>query len=340
METPARSRRGDPAPGLPQFAEISYNSRPAIPQQFVVVKRPTGGRWLRASRRGSMRDLNGMRAIVTGAASGIGRELALELARCGCRLELIDIDQPGLEAVAEEVAAAGASARWHMCDLTSRDEIDTTLEAILASGDDVDVLVNNAGIASYGPTHQMTTSQWDRLLDLNLRAPVYLTHQLLPVLRNRPEPGILNVCSIAGIVAGGRSCAYHVSKFGLLGFTEALRAEYGRRGMNVTALCPGPVQTALYREGISSKVNGGIPEPPGWACASAQRVAKRGIRGLRRHKRMVLVTPLAYGLYWMHRIAPWLLDLANQATKSRRSKHAARPQPAVVPSEQQTKRAA
>jgi short-subunit dehydrogenase len=140
------------------------------------------------------------------------------------------------------------------------------------------------------------------------------------------------VCSIAGIVAGGRSCGYHVSKFGLLGFTEALRAEYGRRGLNVTALCPGPVQTALYRSGVSGRSDREVPEPPGWACASPERVASRGVAGVRRNRRMVLVTPLAYGLYWVHRIAPWALDLANQATKSRkRSKPVSVPQASAMP---------
>lgn len=265
-----------------------------------------------------MRDLKGRRAVVTGAAAGIGRAIARDLCRAGCRLELIDIDEQGLMALSEELKATGGTVRWHLCDLTRRDQIDATFDRILADEPTFDVLVNNAGVACYGPAHRMSSAQWDWLLDINLRAPIYLTHRLLPMLLEQPEPAILNVCSIAGIVAGGRSCAYHVSKFGLLGFTEALRAEYGRRGLNVTALCPGPVQTDLYRDGVSSRSDGKIPEPPGWACASVERVAARGIAGLRRNKRMVLVTPLAYGLYWMNRIAPWALDLANQATKSRK----------------------
>ena len=114
------------------------------------------------------------------------------------------------------------------------------------------------------------------------------------------------MCSISGLVASSRFAAYNVSKFGLIGMTEALRMEYGRRTLGATALCPGPVKTNLYRSAASGRAKP-VPEPPGWLCASAERVAAKGIRGIKKNKRMVLVTPMAYMLYYIKRLVAGLL---------------------------------
>ena len=102
----------------------------------------------------------------------------------------------------------------------------------------------------------------------NLLSAIQITREFLPVLLERPEAHLLNVCSISGLVAGGRFAAYHTSKFGLIGFTEALRAEYGRRGLGVTALCPGPVLTNLYRDCQTGQPDKKAPQPPAWMCTT------------------------------------------------------------------------
>jgi short-subunit dehydrogenase len=165
----------------------------------------------------------------------------------------------------------------------------------------------------------MTADQWQWLMNINLLAPIQITRELLPTLLSRPEAHILNMCSIAGLVAGGgRSTAYQVSKFGLVGFTEALRAEYGRRGIGVTALCPGPVRTNLYCAGISGREGRHVPEPPRWLCASAQTVAKRAVQAIRHNRRLVLITPMAHVLWNTKRFVPSLLDWLSQWGRSRR----------------------
>ena len=131
------------------------------------------------------------------------------------------------------------------------------------------------------------------------------------------EAHILNVCSISGIVAGGRFSAYHTSKFGLVGFTEAMRAEYNRRGIGVTNLCPGPVNSNLYNRALSGRSKP-VPNPPSWLCASPERVARRGVRGIKKNKRIVLVTPLARLLYWSKRISPAFLDGLNHISRKKR----------------------
>jgi NAD(P)-dependent dehydrogenase (short-subunit alcohol dehydrogenase family) len=260
-----------------------------------------------------MKSVRGKRALVTGAASGIGREIALQLALEGAHVYLLDVDADGLAEVVRDARVCGVDAVGVRCDLSKPAEITAALSEMQAAWGTLDILVNNAGVAFYGPTEKMTAEQWDWLLGINLLAPIQITRELLPTLLSRPEAHILNVCSVAGLVAGARTTAYHVSKFGLVGFTESLRAEYGRRGIGVTALCPGPVRTNLYRAGISvKKRRASVPEPPAWLSTSPERVASAAMRALRKNQRFVLLTPIAYVLYNAKRFAPGLLDLLHQ----------------------------
>jgi NAD(P)-dependent dehydrogenase (short-subunit alcohol dehydrogenase family) len=268
-----------------------------------------------------MKTIRGKKALVTGAASGLGRAIALALAREGADLFLIDVNVAGLGPVVREAEDCGVAAVAHGCDLTDPAAITAAVQALLARWGHVDIVVNNAGIAYYGPTHKMTAGQWDRILGVNLYAPVRIVHELLPTLLERPEAHVLNMGSISGLVAGGRFAAYHVSKFGIVGFSEALRAEYGRRGIGVTALCPGPVRTNLYKSAASGRKDGTVPEPPRWICTTEAKVARAAVRAIRRNKRMVLLTPLAHLLFNLKKFTPWLLDAVNHL--GRKKPHAA-----------------
>ncbi|HZZ72132.1 MAG TPA: SDR family oxidoreductase [Pirellulales bacterium] len=265
-----------------------------------------------------MRVIKNKKALVTGAASGIGKALALELAREGCHLYLWDINREGLEQTVRECAALGVEAIGDRCDVSKKKEISAAVQRLLERWGWIDILVNNAGVAYYGPTENMTAEQWDWLLSINLLAPLQLIQEFLPILLHRAEAHILNVCSISGLVASGRFAAYHVGKYGLIGMTEALRAEYARRDLGATALCPGPVQTNLYKSAASGRADKKVPSPPNWLCTTAQRVARRGVRGIKKNQAMVLVSPMAYLLYYMKRVAPWFLD--SIARLSRKSK--------------------
>jgi short-subunit dehydrogenase len=264
-----------------------------------------------------MKLLKGKRCLLTGAASGIGRALALELAHEGVHLYLLDIDAIGLQSVIDECRALGVVAVGRKCDLSQATQISASIADLLARWQYIDLLVNNAGVAFYGPTENMTGAQWDWLMSINLLAPLQITRELLRTLLSRGEAHILNVCSISGVVAGGRFNAYHTSKFGLVGFTEALRAEYKRRGIGVTNLCPGPVASNLYNRALSGREQP-VPNPPAWLAASPELVARRGVRGIKKNKRLVLVTPLARLLYWTKRLSPALLDNLNHISRKKR----------------------
>ena len=267
-----------------------------------------------------MQQFQGRTTFLTGAASGIGRCLAVELAQAGCNLCLVDVNAEGLRTLAAELAPSGVRVLLFPCDLMDRKAVSATIASALQQTGGIDLLINNAGVAYYGPTDQMTQGQWDWLMTINLLAPIQITHELLPTLLQRPDAHIVNMCSISGLVAGGRFSAYHTSKFGLIGFTESLRAEYGRRGLGVTAICPGPVLTHLYDSAASGRVDQKVPSPPRWMCATPERVAAVTLKAIRKDKRQVLITPTAHALFQLKRFAPWLIDFANRFSRKGRKK--------------------
>jgi short-subunit dehydrogenase len=267
-----------------------------------------------------MRTFDNKTVFLTGAASGIGRELAKQLAALGCHLYLVDIDEARLNEVATELAVHGKRIWTTVCDLSKPEAVHQMLAECDRRTEVVDAVINNAGVAYYGPTEAMTQQQWDWLMNINLLAPIQITNHFLPQLLQRPDAHIANMCSIAGIVAGGRFTAYHASKFGLIGFTESLRAEYGRKGIGVTAICPGPVKTNLYEDAATGRQDTQVPMPPGWLCASAERVAALTIKAIRRNKRQTVITPMAHALFQLKRFAPGLIDFANQFSRKKKKR--------------------
>ncbi len=263
-----------------------------------------------------MKTLKDRTAFLTGAASGIGRALAIALAAEGCHLYLVDVDENGLRSLEQDLATTRVRVWIKQCDLTDRAAVSRVVAESVTTCGGVDLLINNAGVAYYGPTDQMSQQQWDWLMSINLLAPIQITHELLPTLLQRSDPHIVNMCSISGLVAGGRFAAYHTSKFGLIGFTESLRAEYGRRGVGVTAICPGPVMTHLYKSAASGSSGKPVPSPPKWLCTTPERVAAITLQAIRRDRRQVLITPTAHFLYHMKRFLPGVIDFANRFSSS------------------------
>jgi 3-oxoacyl-[acyl-carrier protein] reductase len=266
-----------------------------------------------------MQIIRGKKALVTGAASGIGRALTLALAREGADLYLVDIDEVNLAAVAREARGFGVAVATQVCDLTQPAQISATVRSLLSEGAP-HILVNNAGVAYYGATHDMTAEQWDRIMAVNLLAPLALVRELLPALLAQEEAHILNICSIFGLVPLRKGAAYQTSKFGLVGLSAALRAEYGR-DLGVTALCPGFVRTALLDTFATGDPGRARHVIPAWLCTRPENVAAIAIRAIRRNRGVVVITPAARLLWWLARFAPALLDwLTRQGWRGKRRK--------------------
>jgi 3-oxoacyl-[acyl-carrier protein] reductase len=248
-----------------------------------------------------MQTIRGRKALVTGAASGLGRAIALALAREGADLYLVDQDEAKLHATAREAQVLGVRVLTRLCDLTRPAEISACVRSVLTAWGALGILVNNAGIAHHGPTHDMTVQQWDRLMAVNLFAPIQFVRELLPVLAAEDEAHILNVCSIFALVPLAKGAAYQVSKSGLVGLSAALRAEYGRH-IGVTALCP-------LLDTFSAPAAGQERHfIPAWMCASRERVATAAVDAIRRNKGVVVVGRAGRLLWGMQRFSPRLVE--------------------------------
>jgi short-subunit dehydrogenase len=265
-----------------------------------------------------MRELRGKTALVTGVASGIGRAIALRLAREGVRLFVVDINQPGLAAVAQEARRTGVEVIGRRCDVAEPREVSATVTEILSRWGGVDILVNNAGITYYGRTEQMSAEHWDRLMRVNLLSHIQFTRELLPSLLRRPEAHVLNVCSLFGLVAMPKLTAYSTTKHAMVGFSDALRAEYGREGLGVTALCPGFVDTNLFTSAPLGEKQKEHKIPPAVFCTTSEKVARAAVTAIRRNRRLVVMTPAAWFLVTVKRFLPGAMDFVLHLGRRKR----------------------
>ena len=191
-------------------------------------------------------NLNQQTAVLTGAASGIGKALAQQLAARGCHLALVDRDAAGLAATAEAVARDGLRVSQHVLDLTDSEGIKALPAAVLLAHPQVTLLVNNAGVAVGGTFEQVSEADFDWLMSINFGAVVRMTRALLPLLKASGQAArIVNVSSLFGLVSPPGQAAYSASKFAVRGFSNALRHELRGSNVGVTVVHPGGVATAI-----------------------------------------------------------------------------------------------
>lgn len=182
----------------------------------------------------------GKSALVTGAASGVGRATALMLAARGAEVCLLDRAGEEAERVAAELDGAIAIS----CDLASLEEIEAAAVRVCAWRPELDVLVHAAGVGQRGHSDEVTPAEWQRVVDVNLRAPFFLTQALLPQL-SAVGGAVVAVASIAGLAGWPYSAVYSASKGGLVTMIRSLAIELGPRGVRLNAVCPGGVDTPM-----------------------------------------------------------------------------------------------
>ncbi|MCB0367307.1 MAG: SDR family oxidoreductase, partial [Bdellovibrionales bacterium] len=262
--------------------------------------------------------LKGKTALVTGAASGIGRQVAWDLfSREGCRLILVDRNQNGIEQLAEQLLGQSSRKDNSMtietiaCDVSLTQEMDK-LQHITT----LDILVNNAGLTFNGTFESSQIEDFQRLLDTNLMGPVRVTKTLLPALLKGSSPTIVNLASLAGLIGAPGMCPYSTSKFGLIGFSEALSAELHGR-VFVSMVCPSFVKTEIAHHASFSSSASDKDKKEFIAQmddiirkfgSSTQKVSRKIIRGIKRRERLVVINPEANVLYFLKRVAPSLTD--------------------------------
>lgn len=240
--------------------------------------------------------------VITGAASGIGRACALEWARRGARLGLVDRDRERLAAAAEEARALGAEVTAWAVDLAQADAI-ATLAADLGA---IDVLVNNAGVAVVKPFLATSDDDWRWLFDVNLWAAIRLTRAVLPGMIERGRGHVAFTASLAGLVGAPAMVAYSTTKFALVGMVEALRHELPD-AIGLTVVCPGYVRTGLHlaTRYANPRFQRFLDDPPRWYGWSSERTAKRIADGVAAREPLIAIGVEKWQWY-LKRVSPRL----------------------------------
>jgi NADP-dependent 3-hydroxy acid dehydrogenase YdfG len=184
-------------------------------------------------------------AVVTGAASGIGRAIAVSLARRGCSLALADIDEDGLAETKRLASSATANISLHGLDVADRQSVAAFPKTVVAAHDRVDLLVNNAGVALGGTFEEVSDEDFEWLFEINFWGVVRMTRAFLPVLKASDDARIVNLSSIFGIIAAPGQTAYAAAKFAVRGFSNALMQELEGSQVGVTVVHPGGVATQI-----------------------------------------------------------------------------------------------
>jgi NADP-dependent 3-hydroxy acid dehydrogenase YdfG len=262
-----------------------------------------------------VKDLKDKVVVITGAASGIGRALAIRLAAEGAKLALADKDRAGLDETGARCHGAAAVETMEL-NVARRQDMSTAASKVVASFGCVDVLVNNAGVSSSGLIYELTYETLEWTIEINLWGVIHGTKAFLPHLMARPEANLVNVSSVYGLIGFPGQAAYCASKFAVRGFTEAVRQDLRGTGVAVTVAFPGGVRTQIAK---SSRVDSKLPQEEQQRLrqraeqslrTSPEDAAEAILGGIRRNAPRVLIGSDAHMVDLLVRIRPGRYDAA------------------------------
>ena len=255
-----------------------------------------------------MTNLNGAVAVITGAASGIGRALAHEFALHGGQLALADVNSAGLEETRKLLGSA--NARTYMVDVSDSAAVEGFAKRIEKDFGRASVLINNAGVALYGTFAEIAIADMEWLMRINFWGVVYGCKFFMPLLQREPEAHIVNISSVFGLIAPAGQTAYASSKFAVRGFTQALRQELIDTNISLTCVHPGGIRTSIAenaRAGAASRAEDQAEAKERFrnvVRTSPEAAARAIVNGIMRNQARVLIGPDAYQIDFFQRLMP------------------------------------
>jgi 3-oxoacyl-[acyl-carrier protein] reductase len=193
-------------------------------------------------------DLSGQTAIVTGASQGLGKAMAIELARNGAKVACVARSAEKLADTVAAVTAAGGQAEAFSCDVKNRESVDQLVDKIAADWGKVDILVNNAGVTRDTLLPRMSDEEWDDVIDTNLRGAFLFARAASRHMMRSRYGRIINISSVSGLIGNAGQTNYSASKAGLIGFTRSLSRELAGRNVTINAICPGFIESEMTKK--------------------------------------------------------------------------------------------
>ncbi len=268
-----------------------------------------------------MKSLKNKVAVVTGAGQGIGRMLAVNLAKEGCSLALADVNQDSLKETATLIDNPNVKVTLHVVDVSERDEVYQFAAEANAGHGKVDLVINNAGVLLWEFIEDLNYDDFEWIMRINLWGVIYCSKAFLPILKKQREGHIVNLSSAAAFAPAPSIGPYLVSKCAVSGFTQTLCQELNRSHINVSCVYPGGVKTGIFRTGRIYKFASPQMNPNNsvkWAETNIARItpdkaSKDIIVGIKKNKKRILIGLDAHILYWMSRLAP---DMSSKLMQS------------------------
>ena len=256
-------------------------------------------------------------AIVTGGASGIGRELCRQMCGHGATVIVADVNLQGAEEAASSIAGSTAGrARAAQLDVTDAEEVRKLIQDTAAEFGRLDYMFNNAGIAIGGDARDVEWEHWRRVLDINLMGVIYGSRAAYSVMTEQGFGHIVNTASGAGLFPIANSTPYVTTKHGVVGLSRSLRAEGAALGVKVSAVCPAMVDTPIFEAGIYPNVDRErfLANIPKFLLNDVKDAVKAILRGVSRNQGIIIDSWYGRFMWWTYRYLPALLQMGNRLT--------------------------
>lgn len=253
--------------------------------------------------------------VITGAASGIGQAVSQALGRQGAQVIAVDVNLSGAEATRNAIQQAGGQAEAHAVDIAAAEQVSRLFEMAYQAYGRVDFAFNIAGVGLLGEVRDLRLEHWQRLVEVNIMGTVHCVHAAYQLMLRQRHGHIVNMASLAGLVGYPTMTPYAMTKSAIVGLSQSLRHEAAAAGIQVSVVCPGFIQSAIYTASPAVNVDGAaVWERLPFRLMQADHAAEQILRGVERNRGMMIFPAYGRLLWGLYRLSPALMQLTASKT--------------------------